>query len=90
MRSHGRKGNCPPTPPTFQKFTDHMMRMSKRHNSGVPTVAQQQQTRMVSMKIRVRSLTSLGGLRVRQCCELWLPGAALIPPGSFQMLHVWL
>ena len=38
---------------------------------GVPTVAQQKQIRIVSMRMQVRSLASLSWLRIRCCCELW-------------------
>ena len=38
---------------------------------GVPIVAQQRQIQLVSMRMRVRSLASLSGLRVWRCCELW-------------------
>ena len=38
---------------------------------GVPTVAQQKQTRPVSMRMRVWSLALLSALRIWCCCELW-------------------
>ena len=38
---------------------------------GVPVVAQQKQTRLVSMRMRVGSLASLSGLRIRCCHKLW-------------------
>ena len=34
-------------------------------------VAQQKQTQLGSMRMRVRSLASLSGLRIHHCCELW-------------------
>ena len=37
---------------------------------GVPVVAQQQQTQLVSMKIWVQSLASISGLRIWHCLEL--------------------
>ena len=40
-------------------------------NSGVPVVAQQKHTQLVSMRMRVGSLTLLSGLRIQCCHELW-------------------
>ena len=37
----------------------------------VPIVAQQLQTRLVSMRVQVPSLASLSGLRIQPCRELW-------------------
>ena len=42
----------------------------KRHLGGVPVVAQQTQIRLGTMRFRVRSLASLGGLRIWRCREL--------------------
>ena len=44
---------------------------SSRSERGVPIVAQQKQTRVESMRVQVRSLTSLSGSRIWRCCELW-------------------
>ena len=38
---------------------------------GVPAVAQQKRTQLVSMKMWVRPLASLSGLRIQRCHELW-------------------
>ena len=38
---------------------------------GVPVVAQQLWTQLVSMRMWVRSLALLGGLRIQHCHELW-------------------
>ena len=38
---------------------------------GVPIVAQSKWTQLVSMRLRVRSLALLSGLRIHCCCELW-------------------
>ena len=38
---------------------------------GVPTVAQQKRTQLVSMRMQVRSLASISGLGIHHCCELW-------------------
>ena len=40
-------------------------------NRSSSDVAQQKRTRLVSMRIQVRSLASLSGLRIWCCCELW-------------------
>ena len=37
----------------------------------VPTVAQQSRGRLVSIRMQVRSLNLLGGLRIQRCHELW-------------------
>ena len=39
---------------------------------GIPTVVQQLQTQLVSMRIRVQSLASFSGLRIQRCHELWV------------------
>ena len=39
--------------------------------AGVPIMAQQKQLSLVSMRLRVRSLPLLSGLRIRCCHELW-------------------
>ena len=41
------------------------------YQTGVPILAQWQQTWLVSMRMRVQSLAPLGGLRIWHCCELW-------------------
>ena len=41
------------------------------NNMVVPIMAQQVKNLLVSMRIRVRSLPSLSGLRIRYCHELW-------------------
>ena len=38
---------------------------------GVPLVAQRKQTQLGSMRMRVRSLALLSGLRIHRCPELW-------------------
>ena len=38
---------------------------------GVPAVAQQKRTQLVSMQMWVRPLASLSGLRIQRCHELW-------------------
>ena len=40
-------------------------------NVGVPIVAQGKQIQLGTMRLRVRSLASLHGLKIRHCCELW-------------------
>ena len=38
---------------------------------GDPDAAQQKQIGLVSMRMQVRSLACLRGLRIWHCCELW-------------------
>ena len=38
---------------------------------GVPIVAQWERTPLVSMRMWVRSLVLLSGLRICCCCEMW-------------------
>ena len=38
---------------------------------GVPIVAQQLGTRLLSMRMHIRSLALLSGLRIPHCPELW-------------------
>ena len=40
-------------------------------NLGVPVMAQQKQIQLGTMRLQVRSLASLSGLRSRRCLELW-------------------
>ena len=40
-------------------------------NIRVPTVAQRERTQLVSMRMRVQSLASFGGLRIQYCHKLW-------------------
>ena len=40
-------------------------------NVGVPTVAQWNQILLGTMRLQVRSLASLSGLRIWHCHELW-------------------
>ena len=43
----------------------------KDQTGGVPTVAQQKRIQLVSMRMQVQSLSSLSGLRIQHCRELW-------------------
>ena len=40
-------------------------------SGGVPFMVQQKRTQLGTMRLRVRSLASLRGLRIRCCHELW-------------------
>ena len=51
----------------------------KSSTFGVPVMAQQKQIRLGIMRLRVQSLASLSGLRIRRCCELWPRPAATAP-----------
>ena len=44
---------------------------NKNLKTGVPIVAQRKQIRLGTMRVWVRSLASLSGLRIRHCLELW-------------------
>ena len=43
----------------------------KNESSGVPVVAQWSMNPTRNMRLHVRSLALLSGLRIRHCCELW-------------------
>ena len=43
----------------------------KKEILGVPTVAQQKQIQLGTMRLQVRFLVSLNGLRIWHCRELW-------------------
>ena len=48
--------------------------IQKKHSKniqGVPVVAQWKGIRLGTMRLRVQSLASLSGLRIRRCRELW-------------------
>ena len=47
------------------------MNYFKTLKAGVPVVAQWKQIQLGSMRLQVRSLASLSGLRIPSCCELW-------------------
>ena len=47
------------------------LRKAETAGEGAPIMAQQKRTRLASMRMRVRSLASLSGLRIRHCPELW-------------------
>ena len=42
----------------------------KQHRFGIPIMVQWKQIRLVSMRMRVRSLSSISGLRIQHCHEL--------------------
>ena len=44
---------------------------SKRAAFGVPIMAQRELIQLVSMRMQVRSLALLSGLRIQRCLELW-------------------
>ena len=61
-------------------------------SKGVPVVAQRKQIRLGTMRLRVRSLASLRGLKIWGCRELWCRSqtwlgsciaAALVQAGSY-------
>ena len=52
---------------------------SKGVSPGVPVVTQWKRISIVSMRMWVRSLAALSGLRIRHCSELWCRPAAAAP-----------
>ena len=48
---------------------------------GAPIVAQQKRIRRGTMSLRVQSLASLSGLRIRRCHELWCRSQTWLRPG---------
>ena len=43
----------------------------RKENPGVPVVAQWKQIPLGTVRLKVSSLASLNGLRIRHCHELW-------------------
>ena len=43
----------------------------QEYKSGVPVAAQWKRNWLASMRMQVRSLALLSGLRIHHCCELW-------------------
>ena len=41
------------------------------YKGGVPVVVRRKRIRLGTIRLQVRSLASLGGLRIRHCGELW-------------------
>ena len=59
-------------PPVFPiKVKIHLKNRFKNWCEGIPIVEQQKWIRLGSMRIRVRFLASLSGLRIRHSRELW-------------------
>lgn len=52
----------------------------KEGDLGVPIVAQWKRIRLVTMKLQVRSLASLIGLRIHCCQELWCSSQTQLGP----------
>ena len=50
------------------KTTNQPNNNKQKNNKGVPVVAQQKWTRLVSVRIQIQSLVSLSGLRIPYCC----------------------
>ena len=53
--------------------------LKKKAPCGVPIVEQRKGIPLVIMRLRIRSLASLSGLRMRCCHELWCRLAAVAP-----------
>ena len=62
----------------------------KSLNREVPIVAQRKRIQLGTMRLQVRSLASLRGLRIRHCPELWCGPAAvaLIQPLAWEPPHM--
>ena len=56
---------------TGRGFGEQKIRSIELTDAGVPVVAQWKQIRLGTMRLQVRSLASLTGLRIRRCRELW-------------------
>ena len=56
---------------TWILLKKHIKKKSKFYSSGVPVLAQWKRIWLVSMRIQVRTLASLSGLRIWHCGELW-------------------
>ena len=60
------------SPPSYTKsylFISSLVIYKKK--KGVPIVVKQKQIRLGTMRLRVRFLASLSGLKIRYCRELW-------------------
>ena len=59
----------------IRKATGHVKRQEKdtgqEECQGVPVMVQQKQILLETMRLRVRSLALLSGLRIQHCHELW-------------------
>ena len=52
----------------------HLCKVQKQAKQGVPVVAPQSRTQLVSMKMQMGPLPSLSELRIWRCHELWCCG----------------
>ena len=68
---------------TSKKLLEHIKEFGKisRHKIGVPIVAQQKQIRLGTMRLQVRSLGLLSGIRIQHCCELRCRSQTLLRSG---------
>ena len=56
----------------------------KYKSQGVPVEAKQKRIRLGTMRLQVRSLASLSGLRIQCCHELWyIISVAVVQTGSY-------
>ena len=56
---------------------------------GVPIVAQQKEICLLCMRIQVRSLASLSGLRIWSCPELWYSVQMRLSSGVAMPVQAW-
>ena len=62
---------APEMPPILLHCSGNSKNTILKNCSGVPVVAQQKRIRLGSMRMLIRSLVSLSGLRIQCCRELW-------------------
>ena len=55
----------------------------KKRGGGVPVVVQRKRIRLASMRMQVRSMASLSGLRNQCCLELWCGSQMWLGSGIF-------
>ena len=68
----GPSGSLPTTHDQciFSRMTFNPLHYLK-YPAGVPVMAQQKRIQLGIMRLQVRSMASLSGLRIWRCCELW-------------------
>ena len=59
--------------------TNKILKALKSTFSGVPVMAQWKQIQLGTLRLWVRSMALLSGLRIQRCCELWCRLAATAP-----------
>ena len=82
-RLNHEKIECLNTPVTNKEFVSIIKNLpiKKTPELGVPVMAQQKQIQLGTMKLWVRSLALLSGLRIQRCHELWCRPQTLLGSG---------